>query len=256
VEVVFSRATDHIGLLAEQDSITNVSRGVLGKGAGIRVFREERDGFGPPQSTSSGAADGGPWSRPSQWLAWSAGQQRLQPLSIGAHLQACAITARANRPWVGQLPRLGRRPPAGVLEGTALLERHGHTCSPPGSYAPRLAGGEWWPPVNGTVRPRHPLHQSVGFKCTAADGRATGPSQGGGLWQQRSPPMTLRLVGPQRFGRRDLRPAPQAMLRAELRRSRQLPGGAGNRFGVWIFHEACGHLLENHPGGAGHHHLR
>ena len=41
---VFLERTDHIGLLAEQDTITSVSP-AFGMGAGIRVFRGDRDGF-------------------------------------------------------------------------------------------------------------------------------------------------------------------------------------------------------------------
>jgi TldD protein len=41
---VFLERTDHLGVLAEQDAITSVSPS-FGAGAGIRVFRGERDGF-------------------------------------------------------------------------------------------------------------------------------------------------------------------------------------------------------------------
>ena len=41
---VFLERTDHLGVLAEQDRITSVSPS-FGMGAGIRVFRDGRDGF-------------------------------------------------------------------------------------------------------------------------------------------------------------------------------------------------------------------
>ena len=41
---VFAERTDHLGLLAEQDNITSVNPS-FACGAGIRVFRGERDGF-------------------------------------------------------------------------------------------------------------------------------------------------------------------------------------------------------------------
>ena len=41
---VFLERTDHIGVLAEQDTITSVSP-AFGMGAGIRVFKGHRDGF-------------------------------------------------------------------------------------------------------------------------------------------------------------------------------------------------------------------
>ena len=44
---VFAERTDHLGLLAEQDNITSVNPS-FACGAGIRVFRGERDGFVPP----------------------------------------------------------------------------------------------------------------------------------------------------------------------------------------------------------------
>ena len=40
----FLERTDQLGVLAEQDTITSVSPS-LGMGAGIRVFRDGRDGF-------------------------------------------------------------------------------------------------------------------------------------------------------------------------------------------------------------------
>ena len=41
---VFLERTDHLGVLAEQDTITSVSP-AFGMGAGLRVFRDGRDGF-------------------------------------------------------------------------------------------------------------------------------------------------------------------------------------------------------------------
>ena len=41
---VFLERTDHIGLLAEQDRITSVNPS-FARGAGLRVFRDGRDGF-------------------------------------------------------------------------------------------------------------------------------------------------------------------------------------------------------------------
>ena len=41
---IFLENTDHIGVLAEQDAITSVNPS-FGKGAGIRVFLDKRDGF-------------------------------------------------------------------------------------------------------------------------------------------------------------------------------------------------------------------
>jgi TldD protein len=41
---VFLERTDHLGVLAEQDTITSVTP-AFGMGAGIRVFLGQRDGF-------------------------------------------------------------------------------------------------------------------------------------------------------------------------------------------------------------------
>ena len=41
---IFLERTDHLGVLAEQDTITSVTP-AFGMGAGIRVFRDQRDGF-------------------------------------------------------------------------------------------------------------------------------------------------------------------------------------------------------------------
>ena len=41
---IFLERTDHLGVLAEQDTITSVSP-AFGMGAGIRVFLGDRDGF-------------------------------------------------------------------------------------------------------------------------------------------------------------------------------------------------------------------
>ena len=41
---VFLENIDHVGLLAEQDIVTSVSPS-FGRGAGIRIFKDKKDGF-------------------------------------------------------------------------------------------------------------------------------------------------------------------------------------------------------------------
>ncbi len=50
---VFLERSDHLGLLAEQETITSVSP-AFGAGAGLRVFLGERDGFVSTNDLSPG----------------------------------------------------------------------------------------------------------------------------------------------------------------------------------------------------------
>ncbi|MCP9772770.1 TldD/PmbA family protein [Synechococcus sp. Tobar12-5m-g] len=232
---VFLESTDHIGLLAEQDRITNVSP-AFGKGAGIRVFRGERDGFVSTNDLSKRGL--------LTALEQALGMLGLEPCSAGrggfeglAHLRDHAA---AKAGWLAACPGLGDAT-ARLLEGTALLECHGqHLQARRGSYA-----RDWQEVMvaasDGTFARDIRLHQSVGLNALVADGEHRA-SQGRRYGSTDRPDDLLHWDA--EASATELCASARAMLHADYVEAGSYPVVLANRFGGVIFHEACGHLLE------------
>ncbi|MCT0199692.1 TldD/PmbA family protein [Synechococcus sp. CS-1325] len=232
---VFLESTDHIGLLAEQDTITNVSP-AFGKGAGIRVFRGDQDGF----VSTNDLSDRGLNSALEQAL----GMLGLELGSAGhggfEGLGDLRDFGTAKNSWLSGCPSLGDAT-GRLLEGTGLLERHGsHLQSRRGSYA-----RDWQEVMvaasDGTFARDIRLHQSVGLNALAADGEHRA-SQGRRYGSTDRPDDLLQWDA--EASARDLCASAEAMLRADYVEAGSYPVVLANRFGGVIFHEACGHLLE------------
>ena len=232
---VFLESTDHLGLLAEQDRITNVSP-AFGKGAGIRVFRGDRDGF----VSTNDLSDRGLLTALEQAL----GMLGLEPSSAGRGgfegLADLRDHGASKTDWLGACPGLGEAT-ARLLEGTSWLERLGeHLQARRGSYA-----RDWQEVLvaasDGTFARDIRLHQSVGLNALAADGeqRASQARRYGSSDR----PDDLRHWDVEASAT-DLCASAAAMLHADYVDAGSYPVVLANRFGGVIFHEACGHLLE------------
>lgn len=232
---VFLESTDHIGLLAEQDRITSVSP-AFGRGAGVRVFRGERDGF----VSTNDLSERGLMVALEQALGMLGLTVNSNGISGFDGLPDLHDYALAKGDWLGACPTLAESTDR-LLEGTALLERHGqHLQARRGSYA-----RDWQEVMvaasDGTFARDIRLHQSVGLTALAADGehRASQGRRYGGTDR----PDDLRQWDAQTAAI-DLCASTQAMLHAEYVEAGTYPVVLANRFGGVIFHEACGHLLE------------
>jgi TldD protein len=146
----------------------------------------------------------------------------------------------AKGSWLADCPALGEAT-AKLLEGTALLERHGlHLQSRRGSYA-----RDWQEVMvaasDGTFARDIRLHQSVGLTALAADGEHR--SSQSRRYGSTDRPGDL-LAWDAEASAVDLCASSSAMLHADYVEAGSYPVVLANRFGGVIFHEACGHLLE------------
>ena len=236
---LFLERTDHLGVLAEQDTITSVSP-AFGMGAGIRVFRGERDGFVSTNDLSDAGLR--------RALEQALGMLGLQLPSLARTALAGGFEgladlrdfAAAKEDWLRRCPEL-REATGRLLEGTGLLERHGsHLQVRRGSYA-----RDWQEVLvaasDGTFGRDIRLHQSVGLNVLAADGEHR--SSVGRRYGTSGRPDDLREWNADGSAQEVCESA-GTMLYADYVEAGQLPVVLANRFGGVIFHEACGHLLE------------
>ena len=232
---VFLERTDHLGVLAEQDAITSVSPS-FGAGAGIRVFRGERDGF---VSTNDLSAAG--LQRALDQALGMLGLEAAAPSRGGFEgLPALLDFGAGKADWLERCPDL-QEATQRLLLGTSLLERHGRQLQVRrGSYA-----RDWQEVLvaasDGTFGRDIRLHQSVGLNVLAADGEHR--SSVGRRYGTSGRPDDLRQWDAGQAAQEVCESA-GTMLYAEYVEAGQMPAVLANRFGGVIFHEACGHLLE------------
>ena len=232
---VFLERSDHLGVLAEQDTITSVSP-AFGRGAGIRIFRGERDGFVSTNDLSPAGLRTA--------LEQALGMLGLALLSHGSSsfegLPALRDFGLAKQHWLSGSPTLAAAT-ARLLEGTDLLQRHGrHLQARRGSYS-----RDWQEVMvaasDGTFARDVRLHQSLGLNVLAADGEHR--SSVGRRYGSHGRPDQLAQWDADGSAKEVCQSA-GTMLCADYVEAGQMPAVLANRFGGVIFHEACGHLLE------------
>ena len=233
---VFAERTDHLGLLAEQDTITSVNPS-FALGAGIRVFRGERDGF---VSTNDLSIDG--LTRALDQALAMLGLESGTRDSAGTFqgLRSLINHAASKEDWLQRCPSMAE---AGdrLKQGTAHLDRLGqHLQVRRGSYA-----RDWQEVLvaasDGTFARDIRLHQSTGLSVLAADGDYR--SSIGRRYGSTDRPEDL-VNWNSETSAAEVCESAGTMLRADYVEAGQMPVVLANRFGGVIFHEACGHLLE------------
>jgi TldD protein len=232
---VFLERTDHLGVLAEQDTITSVTP-AFGMGAGIRVFLGKRDGFVSTNDLSPAGLR--------RALEQALGMLGLAPGSSGRSgfegLPGLRDFAADKGDWLRCCPEI-KEATARLLEGTDQLQRQGsHLQARRGSYA-----RDWQEVLvaasDGTFGRDIRLHQSVGLNVLAADGEhRAGVGRRYGTSDQ---PDDLRRWDATTSAA-EVCASAGTMLYADYVEAGQMPAVLANRFGGVIFHEACGHLLE------------
>jgi TldD protein len=232
---VFLERTDHLGVLAEQDTITSVTP-AFGMGAGIRVFLGQRDGFVSTNDLSQAGLQ--------RALEQALGMLGLAPSANGSSrfdgLTDLKDYAAAKGDWLQRCPGIDEAT-GRLLTGTEQLLRHGrHLQVRRGSYA-----RDWQEVLvaasDGTFGRDIRLHQSVGLNVLAADGdHRAGVGRRYGTSDQ---PDNLRHWDASASAQ-EVCSSAGSMLYADYVEAGQMPAVLANRFGGVIFHEACGHLLE------------
>ena len=232
---VFLERTDHLGVLAEQDTITSVTP-AFGMGAGIRVFRGHRDGFVSTNDLSEAGLRLA-LEQALGMLGLQLGSPQQSPFEGLAPLNDFAA---AKGGWLQRSPELLEATQA-LLAGTQQLQRRGtHLQVRRGSYA-----RDWQEVLvaasDGTFGHDIRLHQSVGLNVLAADGDHRAGV--GRRYGSADRPDDLRQWDAEQSAQ-EVCDSAAAMLYADYVEAGQMPAVLANRFGGVIFHEACGHLLE------------
>ena len=230
---IFLENTDNISVLVEEDYITSVSPS-FGKGAGIRIFKDKRDGF---VSTNDLSKDG---------LIKSISQavQMLDITETSSYedfqgLEDLRNYSKRKNDWLKNLPsvdEIGEK----LLQSTASLKKDPKVNIRKSSYARN------WQQVliassDGTFAKDIRLHQTVGLNLIAIDKQYR--SSGSRRFGSSDNPNDLRNWDYENASNEVLESS-MSMLYADYVEACQKPVVLANKFGGVIFHEACGHLLE------------
>ena len=230
---IFLENSDNISLLVEEDNITSVSPS-FGKGAGIRIFKDKRDGF---VSTNDLTKEG---------LINSITQavEMLDILSVENNRKFHGLKNIKNYSenkeiWLETIPsinEIGEK----LLLGTKSLKKDPKIEIRKGSYARN------WQKViiastDGTFAKDIRLHQTVGLNLIATDRQYR--SSGSRRYGSSDNPDDLRSWDHEKASN-EVFESSMNMLYADYVEAGQKPVILANKFGGVIFHEACGHLLE------------
>jgi len=229
---IFLENTDNISVLVEDDFITSVSPS-FGKGAGIRIFKDTRDGF---VSTNDLSRKG----------LISSISQAIEMLDINATtirrfegLENIRNYSNKKNTWLESIPtinEIGEK----LLSSTKYLKKEEKVNVRKGSYARN------WQKViiassDGTFAKDIRLHQTVGLNVIALDKQYR--SSGSRRFGSSDSPNEFKNWDHEEAANEVL-DSSMNMLYADYVDACQKPVVLANKFGGVIFHEACGHLLE------------
>ena len=232
---IFIENTDNIGILAEDDVITNVSPS-FGKGAGIRVFKNNKDGF---VSTNNLTFIGLKLAL-CQALNMLGLELTSSTLSKFDGLDKIRDYVHSKEFWLSESPKIEEASNK-ILEGTKYLKQKvKHIQARRGSYS------RSWQEVliacsDGTFARDVRLHQSIGLNVIASDKNHV--SSNGRRYGSHGKPRELKDWDAEQASF-EVSESSNNMLYAKYVEANQMPVVLANRFGGVIFHEACGHLLE------------
>ena len=230
---LFIENTDNSNVLAEEDFITSVNPS-FGKGAGIRIFKEKRDGF---VSTNDLTKNG-------LMLAVS---QAIEMLNISDKknnqlfngLNEISDYSHNKKSWLDEIPSINEISEK-LLISTKSLKKDNKIIVRKGSYSRN------WQEIiiassDGTYAADIRLHQTVGLNVIANDAQYR--SNGSRRFGSSGMPNEFRLWDHEKAAS-DVVESSMNMLYADYVEAGQMPVVLANKFGGVIFHEACGHLLE------------
>jgi len=229
---IFLENTDNISVLVEEDFITSVSPS-FGRGAGIRIFKDKRDGF---VSTNDLSRKG----------LISSITQAIEMLDINPTtikrfegLENLRDYSIGKNSWLETIPTVNEIG-AKLLSSTILLKKEEKVNVRKGSYARN------WQKViiassDGTFAKDIRLHQTVGLNVIALDKQYR--SSGSRRFGSSDSPHEFKNWNHEEAANEVLESS-MNMLYADYVDACQKPVVLANKFGGVIFHEACGHLLE------------
>ncbi len=229
---IFLENSDNSTILAEEDCITSVSPS-FGKGAGIRIFKDKRDGF---VSTNDLTKKGlmGSVSQAIEMLDIS--DKKNKELFRGFN-ELKDYTA-TKKTWIDEIPTINEISEK-LIQSTNSLQKN-KIIVRKGSYSRN------WQEViiassDGTYATDIRLHQTVGLNVIASDAQYR--SNGSRRFGSSGMPNEFRLWDHEKAAN-EVYESTMNMLYADYVEAGQMPVVLANKFGGVIFHEACGHLLE------------
>ena len=230
---LFIENSDNSSVLAEEDYITSVSPS-FGKGAGIRIFKDKRDGF---VSTNDLSKHG---------LMRSI-SQAIQMLDISEKTNNSIFNglyklrdySKSKIDWLTEVPTINEVSEK-LLLSTKALKKDKKVAVRKGSYTRN------WQEViiassDGTYATDIRLHQTVGLNIIANDAQYR--SSGSRRFGSHGIPSEFKSWDHEKAAN-EVYESSMNMLYADYVQAGQMPVVLANKFGGVIFHEACGHLLE------------
>lgn len=229
---IFLENTDNISVLVEEDFITSVSPS-FGKGAGIRIFKDKRDGFVSTNDLSRKGLISSITQAIEMLDIHLTTNKRFEGLE---NIRNYSITKNS---WLDSIPKvneIGEK----LLSSTELLKKEEKVNVRKGSYARN------WQKViiassDGTFAKDIRLHQTVGLNVIALDKQYR--SSGSRRYGSSDSPNDFKNWNHEEAAN-DVLDSSMSMLYADYVDACQKPVILANKFGGVIFHEACGHLLE------------
>ena len=230
---IFLESSDNISVLAEEDIITSVSPSLV-KGAGIRIFKDTKDGF---VSTNDLTKDG---------LIKSI-KQAVEMLDLINNsssknfdgLEKLRDYSHVKNNWLKEVPSINEISDK-LLLSTKSLKKNEKVSVRKSSYARNLQK-VLIASSDGTFAKDIRLHQTVGLNLIAIDKiyRSSGSRRLGSS----DSPNDFRDWDYEETSN-EVFESSMSMLYADYVDAGQKPVVLANKFGGVIFHEACGHLLE------------
>ena len=229
---IFLENSDNSTILAEEDCITSVSPS-FGKGAGIRIFKDKKDGF---VSTNDLTKNGLMRSVSQAIEMLDISEKKNKELFRG--LNELKDYSASKKTWIEEIPTINEISEKLILSTNSLNKNK--IIVRKGSYSRN------WQEViiassDGTYATDIRLHQTVGLNVIASDAQYR--SNGSRRFGSSGMPNEFRFWDHEKAAN-EVYESSMNMLYADYVEAGQMPVVLANKFGGVIFHEACGHLLE------------
>ena len=229
---IFLENSDNSTILAEEDCITSVSPS-FGKGAGIRIFKDKKDGF---VSTNDLTKNGLMRSVSQAIEMLDISEKKNKELFRG--LNELKDYSASKKTWIKEIPTINEISEKLILSTNSLNKNK--IIVRKGSYSRN------WQEViiassDGTYATDIRLHQTVGLNVIASDAQYR--SNGSRRFGSSDMPNEFRYWDHEKAAN-EVYESSMNMLYADYVEAGQMPVVLANKFGGVIFHEACGHLLE------------
>ena len=230
---LFIENSDNSSVLAEEDFITSVSPS-FGKGAGIRIFKDKRDGF----VSTNDLSKHGLMRSISQAIEMLDISEKTNN-SIFNGLNKLRDYSKSKIDWLTEVPTINEVSEK-LLLSTKSLKKDKKVVVRKGSYSRN------WQEViiassDGTYATDIRLHQTVGLNIIANDAQYR--SSGSRRFGSHGIPNEFKSWDHEKAAN-EVYESSMNMLYADYVQAGQMPVVLANKFGGVIFHEACGHLLE------------